>query len=154
MKLKRGNYVYVQSLDFPCLARDALIGVKESVRNELFANGVRFCYVDDYREVTKFDIVFKDPENADWIMRQDWILDYDAVRILKNHEIDEMWTNLSAEADKIVQDYNGQDEEYRQKYGKRVYNELSKLSYQMEALDALINCRSKGISIITPRTPE
>lgn len=75
MKKSIGNAIYIQKYDLYKITTE-LSSVPSSFAEEA-KNQVVYYHLCDEHDMQQFSCAFRRPENIQWLMEQDWILDYD-----------------------------------------------------------------------------
>ena len=98
----------------------------------------------------RFECVFEQPENVEWLMSQDWIVDFDEYVKMPLKELVNLDICLKDEYHAAVSSFNIQNEAYRREH----YNEMSKKfdndNHRINSIGFLIEARRGKVDFIFP----
>ena len=95
MKIKIGEKVYLQKYDIARLMQSHC-AIPSSLFAELFLNNEVF-FVNGTSDAWRFDCVFEQPENVEWLMGQDWIVDYDKYVVMAISDLEKLADRIDLE---------------------------------------------------------
>lgn len=137
MKRKTKEGVLVQKYEIAQILHGE--DLPRCVADEITDNG-GLVYMSNLRDGLRFDHLFVEPESVEWLMGQDWILDYDEYSKMELPELQARREALKAEVDSSVASLNLNDN--GRTYGSDRFNEeknkLDKLNHKLTSLDAMI----------------
>lgn len=151
MKIKIGDSVYLQSYEVARIVVH-LNDFPVNILDELFSGDAKGdCVLMTSPGYSgKFKYVFRDPTNIQWIMEQDWIIDYDEYAEAPLHEIEVLIERLRAERSVEIDDFNAKDEVYRDAHFKEVSDRIYKSSYKISSLRLLVSARKGEVAFVFP----
>lgn len=134
MKVKDGQKVYLQKYEVSYIMHE-LNCVPACIVNEIFKYGTPFIMsgpIDGY----KF-CVFEDPKNVEWLMEQDWIVDYDQYKSTPISKLKCLCEELKNEYSAGAKDFNNRDIDYREKHFEEQGEVFSKLRHRISSLELM-----------------
>lgn len=149
MKIKIGDKVYLQKYEVYHLLHD-LNGFPSSILNETFGNEDRSFFMNGPTDGFWFECVYKKPENVRWLMKQDWIVDYDEYAEMSIAELEALQERLKAEGLAGVNEFNARDEAYRKAHIDEENDKFSKLGHKIASLWNLIVFLKGEVKFVFP----
>lgn len=151
MKIKINENVYLQKYEVAYIMHD-LNSFPGSILKEIFGadkEGVFFMN-DSSVDGFWFECVFRDPENAKWLMDQDWIVDYDEYAEMPTSELETLIEHLEVEYSADIKKFNAKDESYRKEHCKEVRDKFNKTGHKISSLGDLAKARKGKINFVFP----
>lgn len=136
MKRKIEEGVLVQKYEIAQI----LHGVEDlpkSVADEIADNG-GLVYMSNLSDGLRFDHLFEEPESVEWLMGQDWILDYDEYSNMELPELQTRREALKKEIDDDVATLNSDGGTYGSGKFCEAKSRLDRLNHKLTSLDAMI----------------
>lgn len=127
MKLKIRDKVYLQKYEVARLL--GVMGNCDSVKlpstlvNEIFAGGDAVFFMNGGPDGLSFDVVVEEPENVEWVMAQDYILDFERFKDYSIEDLEKLAAETEERGRATAQDFNSQSYEYRREH----HEEMSEL---------------------------
>ena len=152
MKLKVGNKVYLQSFEVAHILYD-LDGFPPYVVEEITDREKLFLLSsskDDFSEGCLFDNAFVKQESIDWLMEQEWIIDFDEYSLKSIPELEELVKYLKERRFAIVDAHNRSEKASRKVNFNRVHTRAGKISNEIVSLEMLIRYLKGELSLIFP----
>jgi hypothetical protein len=140
MKIKIGDKFYLQKYDVAHLLHE-LDEYPGSILDESFNGGDEMFFMSGPTDGYRFECLFEKPESVEWLMKQDWIVDYDEYVKMPLAELEELLGRLSAELSSEIQEFNAKDESYRRRHFDEANDKFSKAKYKNTSLNDLIMFR-------------
>ena len=136
MKRKAKEGVLVQKYEIAQI----LHGVEDlprCVADEIADSG-GLVYMSNLSDGLRFDHLFVEPESVEWLMGQDWILDYDEYSNMELPELQARREALKAEIDNGMASLNNNSGTYGSDRFSEAKNKLDRLNHKLTSLDAMI----------------
>ena len=150
MKVKVGKNVYLQKYDVAHILHD-LNSIPATVMDEVFGDGEDgFFFMNDPTDAFRFESVFENPASVEWLMEQDWIVDYDEYSEMPLPELEALVERLRLKHDAGIVEFNARDEAYREKYFEEINDKFYKDSYKISSLGYLISARKGKVTFVFP----
>ena len=151
MKLKIGDKVYLQKCDvYHWMEEDC--NVPLYVMQEVVDKGeVRHFKVGSLRDSFKFRFVFKDPKSVEWLMKQDWIVDFDKYAEVPIDYLERLREHLRKEHIKYIESYNAEDDAYKVEHYADACIEWEKYQQKKIAIENIIKYRRGECKFTFPR---
>ena len=144
MKLKIDDTVYLQKYEVAYIMH-ALNRFPSSILQETFGGkdtGMFFFMCDLEQDGFSFECAYKEPKNVEWLMKQDWIVDYDKYpEDMSPDEIETLRGRLEAEFDADVNEFNNKDNDYKTKHYNEESEKFDKRGHEITSLEYLIKFR-------------
>ena len=151
MKLKIGDKVYLQKCDVYHWM-DKYCNVPPYVMQEVIGKGeVRHFRVGSLRDCFKFRFVFKDPRSVEWLMKQDWIVDFDKYAKASIDDLERLREHLRKEHIKYIGNYNAEDDAYRVEHYADACIESERYQQKNIAIENIIKYRRGEYKFTFPR---
>ena len=151
MKLKIGDKVFLQKYEVAYFVHNP-DGVPGSIFNEIFCGGPNgnFFYMNGPEDGYRFDCVFKDPDNVDWLMAQGWLVDFDVFSKMELEELEDLFERLNAEYRTGIEEFNAKDYEYRQEHHDEKFYFFDRLGHKIVSLGELLKYRKGKAEFVFP----
>ena len=148
MKIKVGRKVYLQNYEVSYIMHD-IISYPESIAEEVL-NDRDDVFVNGPVEALRFGSVFAKPENVKWLMRQDWLVDYEEYAGVPLSGLEDLYENLRAKCVAGIEEFNARDEIYRDLYYDKENDKFSKLAHRVSSIWTLISAYKGETTFILP----
>ncbi|MBR5419359.1 hypothetical protein IK110_03875 [Candidatus Saccharibacteria bacterium] len=150
MKLIIGDKVYLQKYEIAHITH-SLNGIPGSMLDELFGDDPDgIFYMNSPEDGYRFECVFKDPKNVEWLTEQDWIVDFDRFFKMELDELEDLQERLRVAYSTCVEEFNAKDDAYRKAHFQEKRDFFNKLWHKVNSLDALIGFRKGKIKFVFP----
>lgn len=151
MKIKIGEKVYLQKYEVAHILHN-LNSAPGVVLQEIFKDGKNgsFFFVSGPDDALRFDCVFQDPASIEWLMKQDWIVDYNEYADTPIAELEAFVECLRAEHNVDIDEFNAKDEAYRREHFAEKGSEFHKSDYIISSLEGLIDARKGKAVFVFP----
>jgi hypothetical protein len=152
VKIEVDEKVYIQKYDVACIL-NGITGFPGSLMYELFGwdeNNVFFMN-GMAADACKFDYSFEHPENVSWILKQDWILDYNEYAEIPLEDLKNMSCRLVDEHQLDIDAFNSRTLDYRSRNFRTMKSECEKYRNEITSLNLLIKEREGKISFKFPK---
>ncbi|MBO7718164.1 hypothetical protein J6S37_01565 [Candidatus Saccharibacteria bacterium] len=146
MKLKVGEKVYLQIYEILYIAD----GLNSAVPLQYFFRAGDFVPYLRLRNNFDFVCLFKKPENGEWIMKQDWLVDYDEYAEKPTYEIKAICKYLESEITRRRTEHRLLGESGKANYSRKEVDELINLTHKVNSLKRLIKFRQGKITFNFP----
>lgn len=150
MKIKIGDKVYLQKYDGLYIIQNHK-EFPDSVVGETYNDGNRWVFfMPSPDDSHRFDFVYENPENVEWLMEQDWILDYDEYAEIPLARL--MVLNGQLEVKRLgdINDFSTKNKAYKRVHLSEVNDEFKKLGHKIISLEALIRFRRGEVEFAFP----
>lgn len=150
MKLRVGDQVFLQKIDMAHILHD-LRSFPAGIFDETFSgNGCDIFIMSGPADGLRFDCAFKDPKTIQWIMDQDWILDYTTYAGTPTKELATLFERLITEFDNGVKAFNAENEAYRKENFDAFNEKFEKERHKIDSIQALIDARNGKVKFVFP----
>lgn len=150
MKLKIGDKVYLQKYEVAHLMHN-LNSFPGSVLDEIFSDGEgSFFFMVGPADGFRFESVFKNPASVEWLMKQEWIVDYDEYAEMPLAELEALQERLKTERSANIDEFNTKDEAYREAHFDEESDRLDKFGHKIVSLGYLIKYRKGEVEYVFP----
>lgn len=154
MKIKEGDYVFLQRYDVDFIRKDLNLA-SYCVLDEIFhpdaVASIQTIELDSAKKSPyEFAFVFHHPNNVAWLMKQDWIVDYDKYAKRPAEEIDKIVSAADAKLRKIVTHRNHSRIEKRRRDAS-FSDMMQKTAHHCRSLDVLYNYLAGNEDFIFPK---
>ncbi len=138
MKIKIGDKVYLQVFDILKMNERPVL-VAECVSSEFLEKYGEMSDVKDGSDKYAFKYAFDNPDCVEWLMMQDYILDYD--ECVKNPEskIKDLQDRHKSKYAKFSADYNEKTEAEKRRHHTKYINTFFCSTWERESIDAFIS---------------
>ena len=148
MKIKIGEKVYLQKYEISYILYET-DGFPGSLLEEIFDDDEIF-FVNGSEDGFRFECVFENPKNVEWLMAQDWIVDYNEYAKTPIRELKELVKQLKKEYSTMIDEFNAQNIDYRKRYYQEVGYEFSKIRHRIASLHNIIAERKGKATFVFP----
>lgn len=147
MKLRYNNRVFLQQYDVAFLL-DMPSEVPSQVYDEIFLKDAFYdkCSIDGYG----FIYSFIKRESVEWLMSQDYILDYDDYRGYSPQDLERMISQTNQEFDELSKEFSKKDKRCRDLHFNEMNLENAKIGHRIKSLVALYKYRNLEIEFAFP----
>lgn len=150
MKLEIGGKVYLQKYEVNYILKN-FKGVPSSILEEMFGDEDSCIFftngpVDGFR----FEYVYKGLANVKWLMKQDWIVDYDKFAEMPLAELKALQENLKAKRSADIDEFNAKDKAYKKAHSSEENDKFDKLGHKIASLGYLIKFREGEVEFVFP----
>lgn len=135
MKRKTREGVLVQKYEIAQILH--MEDLPRCVADEIADSG-GLVYMSNLSDGLRFDHLFVEPESVEWLMGQDWILDYDEYSDMELPELQARREALKTEVDSSVASLNDNGRTYGSDRFSEAKNKLDRLNHKLTSLDAMI----------------
>ena len=150
MKLKIGDKVYLQKYEVAHLMH-SFNSFPGSVLHEVFSDGEdSFFFMSGPADDLRFESVFKNPASVKWLMKQEWIVDYDEYVEMSLTELEALQERLKAKHSADIDEFNAKDEAYREAHFDEESDKFDKLGHKIASLGDLIEFRKGKVKFVFP----
>lgn len=150
MKLKIGEKVYLQKYEVAFMMHE-LNYIHSSVYDELFAQQ-GFFSISGTNDSYDFACSFEDPESVEWLMTQDWIVDYEKYAKLSVSELISVIENIGKEYSNSLAKFDNEDEEYKESHLSEAREEFKKYDHMLGSLADLLSAKNGKLKFKFPNT--
>lgn len=157
MKMRVGNAVHLQGYDAFALG-GYVENAPRSIREEFM--GCRSLSTSGLKEDYYFRFIVCEPKNVAWIMRQEWIIDFDICRRLSVQELAKLYNNLNQQYEDEIAAFNKEVSKLRQSaiyrnpiYHSRHYKRerrLHQIEHQLFSLDLMLSYLKGDVDFAIP----
>lgn len=152
MKLKIGDKVYLQKCDVYHWIEECCSVPAYVMQEVVGKDEVRHFKVGSLRDAFKFRFVFKDPKSVEWLMKQDWIIDFDKYAETPIDGLERLREHLWEERTNYIEkSYNAKDDAYKVEHYADVSIESEKYLQKFIAIDNIIKYRRGEYKFTFPR---
>ena len=153
MKLKIGDKVYLQKYDVAYLLHH-IRAFPSRLMEEIF------CGDDDLGGIfwmnggadgLSFDQKFEDKQNVEWLLAQDYILNFEDLKDKSVEELEALGKEEEANGRKICNDFNGMSEEYRKEHYDEVEDIIKRSNAKVLSYNFMIAYLSGEREFIFPK---
>lgn len=148
MKIKAGGKVYLQNYDVSYIMQE-VISYPMSIAEEVFNERDTF-FVNGPVGALQFECVFEKPKNVKWLMKQDWIVDYEEYAHVPLSGLENLYNNLKAECLVSIEEFNARDGAYRDLHYDEENDRIGKLSHRIYSIGTLISAYKGQTAFILP----
>lgn len=150
MKLKTEDSVILQKYDVAFLM-GTLNSVPGSIVSEILSDSSdRFSFLNGSADRFRFENVFKNPINVEWLMKQDWIVDYEEYIKIPLSNLEMFTQRLGIELAADIHRFNAMDEDYRREHINEESVKFEKSGHKISSLEALVGFRKGDIKFVFP----
>ena len=151
MKIKIGDKVYLQKYEVAFIMHN-LNDFPDSIFRETFGevNGKLF-FMSGSVDCFQFKQVYKKPENVEWLMAQDWIVDYDEYSKMSLAELKTLYKRLRKKRSADIREFNAKDKDYRKAHFDEEDDKFNKLGHKIDSLEGIIDYRKGKVKFIFPK---
>ena len=150
MKLKIGDRVYLQKYEVAYIMHE-LNGFPTGILDETFSGDEdSLFFLNGPTDGFRFEGIYKEPENVRWLMKQDWIVDYDEYAEMPLAELEALQERLEAERSADIDEFNAKDEAYREAHFDEESDRFDKLGHKIISLGYLIKFRKGEVEYVFP----
>lgn len=119
MKIKDGQKVFLQKYEVAYIMHELNL-VPAGIIEEVFKDGKPFIMANPI-DGQVFDCVFENPGTTEWLMEQDWIVDYDQYKNVPVVDLEALCKQLEDECSSGINDFNATDDAYRKEHFDEQY---------------------------------
>ena len=148
MKIKVGNKVYLQKYDVSYILRH-LNDIPVSFIGELFKESKPFL-ISNQNDALEFAYAFKNPMNTEWLMSQDYILDYESTIFVSLSATKDYYKGLKKELNKEIRNFNTKDPKYRTDHYDEYSEKFKRKQHKIESYRIMIDCLNGKINFVFP----
>jgi hypothetical protein len=134
MKKKVGDRVYLQKYDVGFITHE-LSSVPACIMDQVFEKNSVFVS-NGFEDAVKFSHAFTG-EAADWIMAQDWLVNFDDYANMTEAQIREIWNREHEKFEKDVNAFNSRDAEYKESHFAKVSEGFDKRGHRLRSLSLI-----------------
>ena len=149
MKLKIGDKVYLQKYEVAHILH-GLDSFPTGIMQETFDDDNGFFCMNGLADGFRFECIYKEPANVKWLMKQDWIVDYDEYAEMPLAELEALRERLKAERSADIDKFNAKDEAYRKAHFDKESDKFDKLEHKIISLEDLIRFRKGEVKFVFP----
>lgn len=150
MKLKIGGKVYLQKYEVASILHK-LKSFPASIMQETFGDGGdEFFCMNGAADGFRFDCIYKEPKNVEWLMDQDWIIDYDEYAKMPLDELKTLYESYKVEYSADIDRFNAKDVTYRETHFEEENDKLNKFWHKIASLGNLIGFREGEVKFVFP----
>ena len=150
MKLKIGDRVYLQKYEVAHILHK-LNGFPGGILDETFSDDEdSLFFMNGLTDGFRFECIYKEPENVRWLMKQDWIVDYDEYAEMPLAELEAFQERLKAERSADIDEFNTKDEAYGEAHFDEESDRFDKLGHKIVSLGYLIKFRKGEVRCVFP----
>lgn len=148
MKLKFGEKVYLQKQEISYILHE-VDNVPRCIFNEIFYEDNIF-FVFNASNAYNFRYAFEDQTSIEWLMAQDWIVDYEEYAKMSTTELETLCDELIEKRSAEIAEYNSCGEKYREKHYREACESFDQSAHKINSLQELIANRNGKIEFIFP----
>lgn len=137
MRRRINEKVLLQGYDVGFILNE-MHATPSSIMLELLDNKKSNVMVVGQHDNISFKYEFRTSAATKWILRQDWILDFDEYVEKDPQELKDYHNKIVDEYNDEVERFNTRSRAYRMKHGEKVHDKLQKLGHKIDSLDILI----------------
>ncbi len=134
MKKRVDNKVYLQKYDIGFITHE-LSSVPASIVAELFNKSSVFIS-NGFEDAVQFCHSFTG-EAADWIMAQEWLINFDDYLDMTDAQIRAIWTKEHEQYQKDINEFNAKDDDYKEKHFQKVSEGFDKRGHRLRSLSLM-----------------
>lgn len=148
MKIKDGQKVFLQKYEVAYIMHELNL-VPAGIIEEVFKDGKPFIMANPI-DGQVFDCVFENPGTTEWLMEQDWIVDYDQYKNVPVVDLEALCKQLEDECFSGINDFNATDDAYRKEHFDEQYEKFSKMRHKISSLYLMIEHLEKKTNFVFP----
>ncbi len=148
MKIKIGKKVYLQKYEVAFIMHE-LESFPASIFDEVM-KGNKFFSVNGPDDALKFGCVFTKNESVEWLMEQDWIVDYDRYAETPIPELQAIIELLMGEHNAEVEKFNSRSEKYRISHYNKANEDFGKKAHKIMSLRDMVAARKGDVTFTFP----
>ena len=150
MKIKIGETVYLQKYEIAHMMHD-LNSFPDAVLQEIFGKGGdEIFFMSSPEDGYRFDCAFKNPKSVEWIMAQNWIVDYDEYTDKTQSWLKDNILHLTDEHKSKIDEFNGKDDDFRVKHIDEYSDKFKKECHMIDSLKILFSARNGYFKFVFP----
>jgi hypothetical protein len=150
MKLKIGGKVYLQKYEVANILHE-LNSFPAGIMQETFGDGDKgFFFMNGPADGFRFECVYEEPKNVEWLMEQDWIIDYDEYAEMPLDELKALYERIKAEYSTRIDEFNAKDWNYKEVHFEEESDKIEKLWHKITSLGDLIEFREGNVEFVFP----
>jgi hypothetical protein len=134
MKKKVADKVYVQKYDIGFILNE-LNAVPASIMTSVFDGTSGMFMSVGMEDALSFQCF--SGEAADWLMEQDWIIDYDTYYKSTEQQLEDAFNQIQQNFTEQADAFNAKDEKYRAKHYREIMEVKSKAEHQLSSLSII-----------------
>lgn len=144
MKIKIGEKVYLQKYEIVKMRERPEI-IAECVLDECARKYGSIFTVPQDLNVYRFDYCFEEPECVEWLMAQDYIVDYDKYIDMDTTMLKIKLKQCNDNQATIIEEYTDRDKEYREAHPNEMRNQLYCNKWKGSSIGELIALKNGAI---------
>ncbi|MBR0467642.1 hypothetical protein IJJ53_01905 [Candidatus Saccharibacteria bacterium] len=148
MKIKNGQKVFLQKYEVTYIMHE-LNSVPAGIVEEIFKDGKPFIMSGPI-DGQVFACVFENPKATEWLMEQDWIVDYDQYKNVPVADLKVLCEQLKNEYSSGVGNFNAKDDAYREKHFDEQNEKFSNMRHKISSLYLMIDHLEKKTNFVFP----
>lgn len=148
MKIKDGQKVFLQKYEVAYIMHNLNL-VPAGIIEEIFKNDNPFI-VASPADGQVFDCVFENLGTTEWLMEQDWIVDYDQYKDVPVADLEAMCKQLEDEYSSSIDDFNAKDDAYREKHFDEQSEKFGNMSHKISSLYLMLEHLGKKANFVFP----
>lgn len=148
MKVKVGEKVYLQKYDIAYIMNN-LNNTPVTLINEIFKD--RPFIMVGQNDALEFTYTFEEPENIDWLMSQDWIVDYGSTIFVSLFATKDFYKDLKKKLKNEIHSFNTKNYLYREKHYEEYDNKFKKKQHEITSYQIMIDYLNGKISFFFPK---
>lgn len=152
MKIKIGEKVYLQKYEIEYIMRN-LNSFPMGVIKELLdgkSEDEFFLPMGNLEYGLNFEYAFDNRDVVEWLMSQDWIIDYDEYAGMAVADLESLAARLDTERYDMMRKFNDEDEEYREKYLNEECDKFSRLDHKAVSFRRMAAFRNGKLNFVFP----
>lgn len=140
MKLKNGEKVYLQKYDVAFITHE-LHCVPADIFEEIFGTESGIFIMSGSEDSLRFECVFERPGSIQWLMSQDWIIDYDKYAEMPLTDLEELVKRLQSKNSADIKAFNSKNETYRGEHYPEAKDKFDKSGHKIASLCYILGAR-------------
>lgn len=151
MKLKVNDKVYLQRYEVEFLLQEFHnFNFPDSIMREIRENKRPFLFDRVKKHDGSFHNIFKNPENVQWLMEQDWIVDYDRYKNNSIPQLQNICNDLNFDRISELEDFTSKPVFYRVEHDSEQSERLIKSSHKISSLETMIKYLNRSMPFFFP----
>lgn len=147
MKLFVRNKVYLQTYEISFIMHRTIC-FPRVMHEEILGNDLEIDA--DNIDPMSFSYHFRERDSIEWIMAQEWLVDFDEYASMPADEIKAIYDKLVMERAKKIDDFNRRSDLYRTKHIGEVRKRFDLLSHQIRSLEDIYKYQKSELQLVLP----
>ena len=151
MKLKIGKKVYLQKYEVDHILQDLKRFPMELVQETFEREYDNYFYLDETTDPFEFSCIYSRPNSVDWLMEQDWIVDYIEYSKIPLRQLRKMNKSLVERRSYELDEFDKMDDHFKRSHHQEEYEKCERLAHKIESIKYLIDELEGDITFTFPK---